>query len=119
MTFVVTLPWPPSINTYWRRGPRSTYLSPKGREFKAAVADLVSDMSNRINLDPKARLAVFMGLSAPSRREYDIDNRIKAVLDALQDAGVFEDDEQIDHISVVRMDVSKRGFCSVVITEER
>ena len=34
----ITIPLlPPSVNTYWRRGQNTTYLSKKGREFKDKV----------------------------------------------------------------------------------
>ena len=61
---------------------------------------------------------MFVGLAAPSKRTIDIDNRIKSCLDALQDAGVFEDDSQVDQLTVIRMPVSKGGYASVVIVEE-
>ena len=118
MSIVLTLPWPPSTNTYYRRGKYATYLSPKGREFKAAVADLISSLAVGIGEPLKTRLSVYIGLSAPSKRTLDIDNRAKAILDSLQDAGVIEDDSQIDHLTLIRMPVSKGGYASVVIVEE-
>lgn len=106
-----TLPFPPSVNTYYRRGARSTYMSKQGIAFKKAVAEIVCADPQKI----EGRLSVFISLSSPSRRKFDIDNRIKACLDALQDAGVFDDDEQIDRLGVCRLDVDKPGFCKVVI----
>ncbi len=87
-------------------------MSKGGREFKKQVADIVSQVGGRI----EGRLEVFIALSCPTKRQYDIDGRIKATLDALQDAGVFEDDEQIDSLHVIRRPVTKGGFCKVVIT---
>ena len=50
-------------------------------------------------------------------RKFDIDNRIKGVFDALQAAGVMEDDWQVVELYVARMDeVEKPG--KVVITLE-
>ncbi len=107
-----TLPFPPSVNTYYRRGAHATYMSKGGRVFKQQVADIVSQAGGRID----GRLSVFLSLSCPTKRAYDIDGRIKATLDALQDAGVFADDEQVDQLMVVRHPVSKGGYCRVVIT---
>ena len=49
------------------------------------------------------------------RRKQDIDNRIKALWDALADAGVFDNDEQIDVLMVQRGAIKKGGGCLVVI----
>lgn len=97
---LMALPWPPSVNTYWRRGPHSTYLSKRGREYKQQVAEKIASEGIR---KMSGRLSVALSLSAPNKRAYDVDNRVKAVLDSLQDAGVFEDDEQIDELHVVRL----------------
>jgi crossover junction endodeoxyribonuclease RusA len=51
------------------------------------------------------------------KRKQDIDNRIKALWDALGDAGVFDDDEQIDILMVSRGAIKKGGGCMVIIEE--
>jgi len=78
------------------------YLSAKGRDYKKAVLATLKALL----LDGEAltgRLRVRLELSAPTKRKYDIDNRIKATLDALQAAGFIVDDEQIDSITVKRL----------------
>ena len=37
----ITLPWPPTVNTYWRNFNGRTIISAKGREYRKAVADQV------------------------------------------------------------------------------
>ena len=37
----LTLPWPPSMNTYWRTFQGRMIISAKGREYRKAVADQV------------------------------------------------------------------------------
>ena len=49
------------------------------------------------------------------KRKQDIDNRIKALWDALADAGVFDNDEQIDVLIVQRGTIKKGGGCLVLI----
>jgi crossover junction endodeoxyribonuclease RusA len=49
------------------------------------------------------------------KRKQDIDNRIKALWDALADAGVFDNDEQIDTLIVQRGAIKKGGGCMVII----
>ena len=97
---VLNLPFPPSVNTYYRRGAHATYMSKNGREYKQAVAEYIAE-SNTPKLGA-ARLSLEIVLWPKDKRKYDIDNRIKALLDSLQDAGVFDDDEQIDQINVYR-----------------
>lgn len=107
------LPFPPSANTMYRNFRGRMVLSPQGRAYKQAVAEIVAERESRID----GRLSIFIELSSPTKRKYDIDNRIKPIQDALQDAGVFDDDEQIDWIHVVRHMPTKGGFCKVVITK--
>ncbi len=62
-----------------------------------------------------ARLQMTVTLHPRDKRKQDIDNRIKALWDALADAGVFDDDEQIDVLIVERGQIKKGGACRVII----
>ena len=112
---VLSLPFPPSMNTYWRTFRGMTVLSKQGREFKAAVADYVVEY--RVPKLGDSKLRVSMVLFPRDKRKIDIDNRIKAVLDALQDAGVFNDDFQVDELSIVRGKTIKGGAIRVLIEQ--
>lgn len=48
------------------------------------------------------RVALGIELRASTRRRYDLDNRVKALQDALTLAGVLGDDSQVDQLSVRR-----------------
>jgi len=112
---ILNLPFPPSVNTYYRRGAHATYMSKQGREYKAKVADYIVESGT-----PKlgaARLALDIVLWPKDKRKYDIDNRIKALLDSLQDAGVFDDDEQIDQINIFRGSGEVKGGQAKVMIE--
>jgi len=111
----LTLPFPPSMNTYWRNFRGRTIISPQGRAFKAAVADYVVEY--RVPKLGDQKLRISMVLFPRDKRKIDIDNRIKAVLDALQDAGVFDDDFQVDELSIVRGKAIKGGAIRVIIEE--
>lgn len=104
---MLTLPWPPSINTYWRNFRGHMVLSKAGREYKAAIADYVA--ANNVPKYGDKRLKITMILQPRDKRKIDIDNRIKCVLDSLQDAGVFDDDWQIDELHVHRGEQVKGG----------
>ena len=47
----------------------------------------------------------------------DIDNCLKPILDACQDAGIFEDDVQVQELHVYRGKAVKGGGCTVMIEE--
>jgi len=65
----------------------------------------------------EGRLAVFYAFYPPDKRRRDIGNYEKQATDALMEAGLFDDDEQIDFIWLVRRDVVKGGKCVVVLVE--
>ena len=90
-------------------------ISKVGREFKEKVSDYVAEYN--VPKLGKARLEFQVTLYPRDRRKQDIDNRIKALWDALADAGVFDDDEQIDVLIVNRGEIKKGGGCLVMIEE--
>ena len=53
-------------------------------------------------------------LHAKTRRKFDVDNRIKPILDALQ-GFVYSDDFQVDDVAVRRGIDPKQGYANVII----
>lgn len=96
----ITLPFPPSVNTYWRsltiKGQGRVVISERGRIYRKLIQDI-------------PRLPKFTGLVKvevecwmPDRRKRDLDNLFKAIGDSLTHAGVWEDDSQIDDLRIYR-----------------
>ncbi len=56
-------------------------------------------------------------LHAPTRRKCDIDNYTKALFDALESAGVIENDNQFDQMAISRGEIIKGGRAVVNIYE--
>ena len=112
---VLNLPLPPSINSYWGFSGHRRFINKAGIAFKEAVADYVAEY--RVPSLGTARLEFQVTLSPKDKRRQDIDNRIKALWDALSDngAGVFCDDSQIDVLIVHRGEIKKGGGCLVMI----
>jgi len=113
---VLELPFPPSVNTYYRRGAHATYMSKAGREYKQAVAEYIA--SGDFPKMGDKRLCVSMVIRPRDKRVFDIDNRIKSVLDSLQDAGLFDDDSQVDELCIYRGSHIVPGGSIKVIIEE-
>ena len=113
---VLELPFPPSVNTYYRRGAHATYMSKAGREYKQAVAEYIA--SGDFPKMGDKRLCVSMVIRPRDKRVFDIDNRIKSVLDSLQDAGLFDDDSQVDELSIYRGSQIVPGGSIKVMIEE-
>jgi crossover junction endodeoxyribonuclease RusA len=110
---VLNLPLPPSVNSYRTIFRGKMGISKAGRDFKVKVSDYVAEY--RVPKLGDARLEMKVTLFPRDRRKQDIDNRIKALWDALADAGVFNDDEQIDILHVDRGEIKKGGGCLVLI----
>ena len=113
---IFTLPYPPSINHYWRHvGPR-TLISRQGRAFRKNVCALLGGGGPR---KPPAggRIALCMDAFPPDRRRRDLDNIQKPVLDALEHAGVYEDDSQIDLLISRRREPVRAGRLEIQMND--
>lgn len=109
----ITLPLPPTINHYYVRSSRTIFLNKKANEFRKEVFILSRNFSNYFSINE--RLLIDVIFHPPNKRKFDIDNRLKGLLDALQHARIFPDDEQIDKIIVTRGDIMKNGASLITI----
>jgi crossover junction endodeoxyribonuclease RusA len=91
------LPYPPSVNHYWRRVGARTLISRGGRAFREAVCALLAARGVRPLTGP---LAMEIVVHPPDRRRRDIDNVQKALLDALQHGSAYGDDSQIIRLAI-------------------
>jgi len=89
----ITLPWPPSVNTYWRNFDGRMIISARGREYRETVGDQMT--LQKMVKHFKGQLKVEIEAFRPDKRRRDLDNLLKATLDGLAHAGVYEDDSQI------------------------
>lgn len=109
-----TIPLPPSTNHIWVASGKRRYLSKEYVAFKGLVAHIVH--RERVPKFGAQRMAVAVELCPPNKRMFDIDNRAKALLDALTECGVWADDSQVDQLHLKRGAIVKMG-CAVVTLE--
>jgi len=98
---MVELPWPPSINNYYRRNGSRYFITSKGIEFRMHTA--LACLNYRNEFDKDARLSVTIYAYPPDNRRRDLDNINKCLLDSLEKAQVFVDDSQIDELIMRRL----------------
>ncbi len=139
------LPWPPSINSYFmeyamppagaliqkrirdhgfdemhvwlRRNTRvMKRVGDKGHAYRADVQEYV--LRNRLNKGFREPLVMSMDFYAPDRRQRDLDNHYKPLIDALEHACVFLDDSQIKaHVTMMHEEIIKGGKVVVGLQE--
>ena len=111
----LNLPYPPSINHYWRTFRGRMILSASGREYRTEV--MANILQNGKPNTIEGRVRVQIQVSPPDRRRRDIDNCVKCILDALAHAGVYHDDCQIDELHVKRGEIVQDGEAMVIVEE--
>ena len=95
----VELPYPPSINHYWRRVGVRTLISREGRRFRERVVAILA----ALHIQPlTGRLDVRVDVFPPDRRRRDLDNCLKSLLDAMEHGGAYTDDSQIAKLTIER-----------------
>ena len=111
------LPYPPSVNSYYRAGNGKVLISKKGREYRKRIEGIVLSRFPKLCADYGfiERVEVRVELYPPDKRKRDIDNPVKALLDSLEKAFVFEEDEQIKRLHVAMHDPVKGGRVDVEI----
>lgn len=114
-TATVWLPWPPSVNHYWGTRGKIRFIGAEGKAFRQATN--VAWYATREQGFGNARLVVSVVAYPPDRRKRDLDNILKAALDALTHARAYEDDSQIDRLIVDRGEVRKDAGLLITISE--
>jgi crossover junction endodeoxyribonuclease RusA len=109
----IELPYPPSVNHYWRRVGHTVLISRAGRRFRDDVIRLCR--ASGLALLPGA-LTVEVDVYPPDNRRRDLDNIQKALFDAMAHGGLYDDDSQLTRIVLTRMPALPRGKVVVRIS---
>jgi len=113
--YLLALPYPPSVNSYWLTRGNRRFISKRGQLFKKAV--LLYVLENNIQPFGDKPLEVSIWIHPRSKNLMDLDNSVKAILDSCQDANLFDDDVQVRALHVFRAEPVKGGGCTVMIKE--
>lgn len=117
MYYELYLPFPPTVNNYYKKSSSGgTFISNKGRKFRSEAAEAISEQLPGVHIED--RMLVEVVLFPPTRAVRDVDNYNKALLDAITQAGLWEDDSLIDQLFNYRGEVrSRRGSIYLRITD--
>ena len=102
---VITLPFPPSVNSMYRHNGNHTYITKKGQEW-------IGEAGYKLNLQYSHKRAIvgdislYLKLYTCGRK--DIDNFNKSLLDLFTSHGVWEDDSQIVFLQIEKIPVNHR-----------
>mgnify|MGYP003530882323 CR=1 FL=1 len=110
----IALPIPPSVNAMFVNSPNRTgkgrFPSTEYKAWKGAVYKRLTELWNTARpLDKPYAVCIRININ----RQSDIDNRVKAILDALVATGVLVGDQWVDDCRIIR-DVSVEA-CEVEI----
>ncbi|PHM37164.1 RusA family crossover junction endodeoxyribonuclease [Xenorhabdus innexi] len=114
-TYRLKLPWPPTINHYWKHSRWGHYITEKGKDYRQNIITLIKQQD--LDILTPSRIRITITAHPPDRRRRDIDNLPKAVFDSLTHAHFWVDDEQIDDMRITRGELIKGGCLDVQIWE--
>jgi crossover junction endodeoxyribonuclease RusA len=109
--YQVTLPWPPTVNTYWRSVKGRNILSAKARAYKKEAAYFLKSQ------DLEGELQVEIECNMPDKRRRDLDNLLKPLLDVMDENNVYEDDSQISDLRIYKSDYGEKGTVTITVRE--
>lgn len=109
------LPWPPQANHLYTIARGRKVKSSKGRIFNEAVKDQITKANQQFNLSGKLKIKIVA--NPPDLRKRDLDNLLKAPLDALTQSGVIADDSMFRSMSIDFGEKVKGGSLDVTIWE--
>lgn len=92
------MPWPPSVNSIWRRSPTgAVYVTKIAKKYREHAAWLVQQHYREIH-DlgfAEGRIGLCIQFYPPTNGVHDIDNVQKVLLDACTQGGLWTDDNQV------------------------
>lgn len=109
---ILELPYPPSVNHYYRHvGPR-VLISREGRNYRDVVAARIKDADvPKFDGDVELKIQLY----PPDNRRRDIDNVLKCLLDSLTFAEIYDDDSQVKRLFVEKLEPLRPAGLAVLL----
>lgn len=99
MTLEFELPWPPSVNHYYRHVGAKVLISRDGRKYR----EMIVSRFRSEGVEPfRGPVELSIELYPPDNRRRDADNSLKCLLDAFTHGGLYEDDSLIRRLVVTK-----------------
>ena len=93
---------PPTVNQMYRNaGTRVRYKTKKTRDYQRYAIKAMQE-AHLVPYTFEGRTILNVKFFVAEKRKWDMDNRLKALQDCLQMAGIIKDDSQIDDIHAQR-----------------
>lgn len=122
MKILLTLPYPPSLNSLYRtiikgKGPMARAMPIKSKEYRdyEQIIEHWHLMNDRPRIEKPGVVSLTVHMYRP-RRVGDLDNALKALLDVLT-GHIYEDDSQIAELHAFRHDDKDKPRVELVIDE--
>lgn len=93
------LPWPPSVNHYYRHVGSRVLISRDGRLYRERIVNKLKSENISTFSGP---VELFIELYPPDNRRRDVDNSLKCLLDTFTHGGLYRDDSQIFKLTVIK-----------------
>ena len=106
------LPFPPSLNHYWRKDQNGMHISEEGKRYLSSIQQLVllngrGDTEFYLKAyrksEPKLRLRVRTVFFLPDNRKRDLDNLFKVIFDCMTKTGIWTDDSQVFKLNAEKL----------------
>ena len=104
--FELELPWPPSVNHYYRHVGHRVLISREGRAYRQTVCSILRKIDARMLDGP---IVMMIDAHPPDRRRRDLDNILKCILDSLQHGQMYRDDSQIKELHCRMLEPDRTG----------
>lgn len=105
------LPWPPSVNRYYRHVGHNVLISREGRKYRMMTVSRLGGLYPKL----EGALSFVAECYPPDRRRRDLDNLLKSLQDSIVHAGIMADDSQIKVLHLEMKDPIPEGLVHVHI----
>ncbi len=111
---MITMPYPPTVNTYYTVARGRKILSKRGRSYKKEAALYLYEQG--VPKDREGPYAISIMVRPPSKRLMDVDNLLKPLLDSLVEYGAISDDSEVVDLRIRKFNPIKGGSVEVLIS---